>query len=127
MSYQRAGMDKKLPDITTEQDVEFLVKTFYGRVLKDELLAPHFTHIDLEEHFPRMIAFWNFILLDKAGYKGNVFDKHVNLAIDETHFDRWIKHFTSVLDDFFEGPTANLARQRAEVLKFTFLSKLKKP
>lgn len=119
-------MDKKLPDITNEQDVEFLVKTFYGRVLKDELLAPHFAHINFEEHFPRMIAFWSFILLDKEGYKGNVFDKHVNLQIDERHFDRWIMHFTHVLDDFFEGPKANLARQRAEVLKYTFQSKMKK-
>lgn len=118
-------MDKKLPDITTEQDVEFLVRTFYGRVLKDELLAPHFAQINFEEHFPRMFAFWNFILLDKAGYTGNVFDKHADLKINETHFDHWIKHFTGVLDDFFEGPKANLARQRAEVLKFTFLSKMK--
>ena len=65
-----------LPDIHTEQQVEFLVKTFYGRVLKDELLAPHFKNIDFEHHFPRMVDFWCFILLDKEGYKGNVFDRH---------------------------------------------------
>jgi hemoglobin len=117
---------EKLHDIQSEDDVAFLVRTFYGRVLKDELLAPHFTHIDFEEHFPRMIAFWSFILLDKAGYKGNVFDKHVNLQIDEEHFDRWLKHFTDVLHDFFEGEKAGLAKQRAEVLKYTFLSKMKK-
>ena len=119
-------MDKKLPDITNETDVAFLVKTFYGRVLQDEVLAPHFSHIDFEAHFPRMIAFWSFILLDKAGYTGNVFDKHVNLPIGEKEFDRWMLHFTSVLHDFFEGEKADLAKQRAEVLKFTFLSKMKK-
>lgn len=117
---------EKLHDIQSEEDVAFLVRTFYGRVLKDELLAPHFAHIDFEEHFPRMIAFWSFILLDKAGYKGNVFDKHVNLQISEEHFDRWIKHFTGVVHDFFEGEKADLAKQRAEVLKYTFLSKMKK-
>lgn len=116
----------KLPDISTDQHVEFLVRTFYGRVLKDELLAPHFVHINFEEHFPRMIAFWSFILLDKAGYTGNVFDKHAHLQIDERHFDRWLLHFTGVLNDFFEGEKATLAKQRAEVLKFTFLSKMKK-
>lgn len=119
-------MENPLPDITTETHVEFLVRTFYGRVLKDELLAPHFSHVNFEEHFPRMIAFWSFILLDKAGYTGNVFDKHAGLHIDERHFDRWMFHFTGTVHDFFEGEKANLAKQRAEVLKFTFLSKMKK-
>lgn len=119
-------MDKKLHDISTEQDVEFLVKTFYGRMLQDELMAPHFKDTDFEHHFPRMIAFWSFILIDKAGYAGNVFDKHAHLPIDERHFDRWLLHFTSVLHDFFEGVKASLAKQRAEVLKYTFLSKMKK-
>ncbi len=113
-----------LPDIHTEQQVEFLVKTFYGRVLKDELLAPHFKNIDFEHHFPQMIAFWCFILLDKEGYKGNVFDKHVGLNIHEAEFEHWIFHFTKTVNDFFEGEKANLAKQRAELLKYTFLAKL---
>lgn len=118
-------MEKKLPDISTEQHVDFLVRTFYNRVLKDDLLAPHFAHINFEEHMPRMVAFWSFILLDKAGYTGNVFEKHMNLPISERHFDRWVLHFTGVVHDFFEGEKAELARQRAEVLKFTFQSKMK--
>src|ERR1700690_4074291 len=104
-------MDKKLSDISTEQDVEFLVKTFYGRVLQDELLSPHFKNVDFEHHFPRMIAFWNFILLDKAGYTGNVFDKHAHLPIGEKEFDHWLLHFTSTAHDFFEGEKATLAKQ----------------
>lgn len=115
-----------LPDITTETQVEFLVKTFYGRLLQDELMAPHFKDVDFAQHFPQMIGFWNFILLDKEGYKGNVFDKHKNLPIGEAHFEHWINHFTSVIHDFFEGEKAALAKQRAEVLKFTFLSKMGK-
>jgi hemoglobin len=96
-----------LPDIDTEQRVEFLVKTFYGRVLKDEVLAPHFKDIDFPSHF-----------------KGNVFDKHVGLNIHETEFEHWILHFNNTVNDFFEGEKANLANQRAELLKYTFLSKL---
>lgn len=119
-------MDKKLHDITTENDVAFLVKTFYDRVLQDELLAPYFSQVDFEQHVPRIIAFWNFVLLDKAGYTGNVFDKHANLPINETHFNRWIMHFAAVLHDFFEGEKASLAKQRAESLKFIFLSKMNK-
>src|ERR1700740_3419673 len=118
-------MDKNLNDISTEDHVAFLVKTFYSRVLNDELLAPHFVNVDFEHHFPRMIAFWSFILLDKPGYTGNVFDKHVNLPINEAHFDRWLMHFKGVVHDFFEGEKAELAKQRADVLKFNFLSKMK--
>lgn len=113
-----------LPDIDTELCVEFLVKTFYSRVLKDELLAPRFKHINFEQHFPRMIDFWSFILLDKEGYKGNVFDKHVGLNIHEPEFERWIFYFNKTVNDFFEGAKATLAKQRAELLKYTFLTKL---
>ncbi len=113
-----------LPDIDTEERVEFLVKTFYSRVLKDDLLAPHFKNIDFLSHFPRMIAFWSFILLDKEGYKGNVFDKHVGLNIHQPEFDRWQHYFNKTVNDFFAGEKANLAKQRAELLKYTFLSKL---
>jgi len=113
-----------LPDIDTEKRVEFLVKTFYGRVLKDDLLAPHFKNINFEQHFPQMINFWSFILLDKEGYKGNVFDKHVGLNIHEPEFERWVFYFNKTVSDFFEGEKANLAKQRAELLKYTFLTKL---
>ena len=113
-----------IPDIDTEERVAFLVETFYSRVLKDELLAPHFKHLDFKQHFPRMIAFWSFILLDKEGYKGNVFDKHVGLNIHQAEFDKWMYYFTGTVNDFFEGEKANLAKQRAELLKYTFLSKL---
>jgi truncated hemoglobin YjbI len=34
-------------DITTKQDLEQLVDTFYGHVLKDESLAPFFKYLDL--------------------------------------------------------------------------------
>ena len=113
-----------LPDIDTEERIEFLVKTFYGRILKDNLLAPHFKHIDFQQHFPQMIGFWSFILLDKEGYKGQVFDKHVGLNIHEAEFEKWIFYFNKTVNDFFEGEKANLAKQRAELLKHTFLSKL---
>jgi hemoglobin len=62
--------------------------------------------------------------LDKEGYKGNVFDKHVGLNIHEGEFERWIFHFNKTANDFFEGEKAELAKQRAELLKHTFLAKL---
>jgi hemoglobin len=113
-------------DITTPEDVDQLVRTFYGKVLKDELLAPYFAGIDLAHHLPRMVAFWALILLDQEGYKGNVYDKHAHLKVDNRHFDRWVELFSSTVDECFAGEKAELAKQRAKLLQYTFVSKMEK-
>lgn len=113
-----------LPEISSQNDVDQLVSVFYGKALNDELLAPHFAGIDLEHHLPRMIGFWSLILLDKEGYKGNVFDKHAHLAIGEPHFTRWVALFSQTVDELFSGDKAELAKQRAKLLAYTFASKM---
>jgi hemoglobin len=110
--------------IENAADIELLVHSFYNKVLKDELLAPHFKDVDLPAHFPRMIQFWSFILLDEAGFTGNVFDKHIKLDIDKSHFDRWLKLFHETVNEYFTGPKADLANQRADLLGYTFSTKL---
>ena len=117
----------QMNDITTYADVEQLLRIFYQKLLKDELLAPHFAGINLEAHMPRIIAFWAFILIDQEGYKGNVFDKHKHLDIGEAHFTRWVKLFSKTVDELFAGEKANLAKQRAMLLGHTFQSKMKTP
>lgn len=111
-------------EITTSDDVDRLVNTFYDRVLKDELLSLHFAGIELAHHIPRIAAFWALILVDKEGYKGNVFDRHAHLNINNTHFDRWVALFTQTVDELFIGEKAELAKQRAKLLQYTFVSKL---
>lgn len=113
-------------DITAPEDVDQLVRAFYGRVLKDELLSPYFADIDLGHHLPRMVAFWALILLDQEGYKGNVYDKHAHLKVDNSHFDRWVGLFSRTVDEHFAGEKAELAKQRAKLLQYTFVSKMEK-
>ena len=113
-----------LPDIDNETKIEFFIRCFYDKVMKDDLLAEHFNGINFEHHVPRMIQFWSFILLDKPGYTGNVFDKHVHLKIGKEHFDRWLRHFHEVMDSNFYGEKASLAKQRADLLGYTFESKM---
>ena len=112
-------------DISTPDDVEKLVRTFYGHLLKDPFMSPFFEHIDFEAHFPRMMAFWSFILLDTEGFTGNVFDAHRRLDIDERHFERWISTFKQTVDALFMGKNAEKAKQQAEVIGYNFQSKLK--
>jgi hemoglobin len=112
--------------IDSKEDIELLVHRFYEKVVKDELLAPHFAHVNWPAHFPRMIQFWSFILLDEEGFTGNVFDKHASLAIDSSHFKRWLELFHETVDEHFTGYKADLAKQRADVLGYTFSSKMEK-
>lgn len=111
-------------DIQTPDDVALLVDEFYGKAFQDELLAPHFEGLDFPAHRPRMIAFWEFVLLDKAGYTTNVFDKHAHLNIGKEHFDRWVVIFHNTIDALFEGDKANDAKMRATTIGWTFGNKM---
>ena len=59
-----------LHDIQTRDDVAQLVQSFYAVAAADPLLMPFFANVDWAHHFPRMIDFWAFILLDEAGFYG---------------------------------------------------------
>ncbi len=111
-------------DIKSEQDIEKLVSAFYDKLLSDSATVSKFQHLDIVSHLPKIVNFWAFILLDKPGYTGNVFDKHVPLHLDPIHFEIWLKYWTETVNQSFAGPKADLAIQRANLLSFTFQSKL---
>jgi hemoglobin len=110
--------------IDNQEDIEFLVRSFYGKALNDELLSPHFKGIDFEHHFPRMFDFWGFILLGKTGFTGNVFDKHKHLEVGKEEFERWVSLFHQTVDELFEGEIAERAKAQAELLGYTFSQKM---
>lgn len=112
-------------DIANSADVERLVKTFYGNLLLNDEVKPVFAHVDFDKHFPHMIAFWEFVLLDKEGYTTNVFDKHVNLNLTENHFKIWRSTFENTVNSLFEGEKAKMAIFRAQTIGFSFQTKLK--
>jgi hemoglobin len=111
-------------DILNNNDVTLMVKTFYTNLLLVEDIKPIFAHIDFEKHMPHMIAFWEFVLLDKPGYTTNVFDKHVNLPIKKADFKTWLTIFENTVNNLFEGEKATMAIQRAHVIAFSFEQKL---
>ena len=49
-----------MKDLLLEQDVDFLVETFYHKLQKNDVLAPFFVHTNWEQHLPKMKHFWNF-------------------------------------------------------------------
>jgi hemoglobin len=111
-------------DIATRADIELLVNEFYEKVLKDDLLAPVFQHIDLPHHLPVLYNFWSSVLLGDQSYKSNPFQKHIDLPITTTHFDRWLLLFTGTVDEYFAGEKAAEAKQRALSIAGIFQHKL---
>lgn len=113
-------------EIETKEDLELLVDQFYGKVLKDESMAPFFADFDMQAHMPRMVDFWSFLLLDIHGYQGNVIEKHMHMPLKKEHFDLWVKYFHATLDEFFEGEKVKRAKEKVAVLRWTMESKVNK-
>ncbi|MCC6370605.1 MAG: group III truncated hemoglobin [Bacteroidia bacterium] len=115
-----------LKDIETKSDIETLVNAFYDHLLLIEEMKPVFAGLDFKAHVPRIVHFWSFVLLDEPGYTTNVFDKHLHLPISPPLFDVWLHTFTSTVDSLFSGERAEMAKQRATVISYTFKSKWEK-
>jgi hemoglobin len=107
-------------DIATREDVELLVKSFYSKVRRNELLGHVFDDvmkIDWEHHIPVLVDFWESILLGTATYTRNAMGEHfkVNdkIRLTPLHFSTWLSLFDSTVDEFFSGEKAELAKTRA--------------
>ena len=73
--------------IETRDDVQFLVENFYAKVVEDDVLAPFFINLNFNQHMPKMVHFWAFVLLDEAGYTTDVTAKHAHMRLKPEHFD----------------------------------------
>ena len=78
-----------------EAMIRRLVRTFYGRVRKDPLLAPIFAAKveDWDAHFEKLDAFWSSVALMTGRYHGRPMQVHMDLPVDGAHFDRWLALF----------------------------------
>ena len=107
-------------DIDSKADIELLVNSFYDKVKFDPVIGPFFTElvkINWDKHLPVMYSFWENTLFFTGSYSGNPMKMHQKLNdifhLDAKHFDRWVKLFTTNVDELFAGEKAELAKQRA--------------
>ena len=114
-------MNQKMRDqIKDRRDIEFLMKSFYDKVRRDEVIGYIFNDVakvDWAHHIPIICDFWENILFQTNVYKGNPMVTHMRLhaltPLTKSHFDRWQKLFVETVDEHFEGEMAELAKQRA--------------
>lgn len=97
-------------DIETKEDLAFLMREFYSKLLVDETVGYIFTDvakIDLEEHLPSLTNFWENMLLEANGYKKNVMGIHLMLngkeKLQPKHFERWLFLLDETVRENFEG------------------------
>ena len=107
-------------DILTRDDIKVLVDGFYAKVQADPLLGPVFSHVDWPQHLPIMYNFWSSMLLGDQSYRGNPLQKHLPLAIEGSHFDRWLSLFTETVDMHFQGERADEIKMRARSIAGIF-------
>ena len=107
-------------DIRNREDIRLLMERFYDKLLADESISYLFTDvakINLEEHFPVLVDFWDSILFQADTYHKNAMKPHLDLhqqsPLEAHHFKTWLGYFISTVNELFEGEKAELARQRA--------------
>lgn len=113
-------MDTKR-DLETRADIQLLIDSFYEKVRKDDVIGYIFNNIakvDWDHHLPIMYAFWDGVLFQRGGFKGNPMTTHMRLnqlvPLTKTHFARWVALFTATVDELFSGLNAETAKQRAQ-------------
>jgi hemoglobin len=124
-------MAAPLPDISTREDCERLVRTFYGRALTDPVIGFIFVdvaHLDLEAHVPKIASFWETILLGAQSYAGGAFRPHAEInaqvRLRAGHFERWLWLWRTTVNELFAGERAELAKSHAERVARAFHARL---
>ncbi|MDB4655306.1 group III truncated hemoglobin [Flavobacteriales bacterium] len=107
-------------DIESRADLDLIVEKFYDHLLVDEVVGFLFTEVvklNLKEHLPRLVDFWEDQLFGTRNYSGNPMRVHLQLhqksALEKEHFNRWLELFNQTIDSHFSGPKAHLAKERA--------------
>ena len=114
-------------DISSLEDIQLLVNTFYGQIQENELLGPIFNGKIGDrwpEHLEKMYRFWQTVLLSEHTYYGSPFGPHARLPVSQLHFDTWLSTWYTTIDSLFQGVKAEEAKWRGEKMAAMFLSKI---
>jgi hemoglobin len=119
-------------DITTSEDIHLLVDSFYEKVRLDASIGYMFNDIaqtNWEEHLPKMYGFWEILLLGQPGTTSNPMEKHINInaqeKITEQHFEKWVQIWFETIDEHFEGPNSDLAKERTYAIRNTMHQRIR--
>lgn len=84
------------PELCSEQEITWMVQSFYGRVRDDIVLGPIFAAriSEWDHHLAKMVDFWSGALRGTGRYRGTPMPKHVAIpGLEAAHFERWLELF----------------------------------
>ena len=130
METNRANKTKGL--LNDRIAINFLIKTFYAKVRKDDLLGPVFNSQvrDWPEHLERLTDFWETNLLFRRVYKGSPLKAHIDTdkrtgqSITTEHFGRWLQLWFETIDRHFYGEHADRAKNHARKMSTHLFMKI---
>lgn len=118
-------------DIRNKDDIKLMVDTFYGKVQENEILGFIFNDIaevDWDTHLPHMYNFWAGILFGENEFRGQPMYKHIMLSkktkMGDTQFAEWLRLFGETVIELFEGPRADEAIARSQMIARNFLYRI---
>lgn len=110
-------------DELTQKQLQKLVRSFYTRVQKDEVLGYIFNDVakvDWEKHIPLLTQFWSSVMLGSRQYSGNPLLKHVELSrktkLTPEHFRHWLALFSQEAKSCLNAEPALLIIERATLI-----------
>ena len=94
----------------TEDSLQKLVETFYGKVREDPLIGPVFNGAieDWPAHLQKLQAFWSSVMLTTGRYKGQPMPAHVRHAdaISPASFERWLAIWRETTEELLDPDSA---------------------
>ena len=103
--------------VTTEAEIETLVRAFYTKVRADAVLGPIFDRVigdNWEPHLQKMFNFWSSVMLTTGRYKGQPMRAHLKLkTVTPKHFDRWLVLFRETAEEVCAPETAERFIEKA--------------
>ena len=111
-----------MKDIETRENILLIMRKFYDKLLADDSINFFFTKVTavdqhLEAHFEILATFWEQSLFLKGGYFNNMFSIHKEVydkqAFTKEHFETWLTHLSSTIDEHFAGKYAEQMKTQA--------------
>ena len=108
-------------DIVSREDLFIIVSDFYIDLMASKGLSHFFVSFKdekvLKHHLDTLVDFWDNILFYSGSYKKNAMKPHLDLhpkkPFEKQHFQQWILHFNTTIDENFIGEVAHAAKSRA--------------
>ncbi|HEY5055754.1 MAG TPA: group III truncated hemoglobin [Acidobacteriaceae bacterium] len=105
-----------------EHEISELVDRFYAKVRVDAVIGPVFNEAieDWPAHLALLKTFWSSVLLATRTYKGDPMMTHLQLPLEEAHFQRWLVLFAETARETMQPDHAELTIAKSQRIAQNF-------